>query len=535
MARRWSRYLELGLLALFWLTVVRNAWACDDAYIYLRSVEQLWAGHGPVWNASWRVQTFTSPLWYGVLVVLRAWIADGYLLLLVSSLLFVGLLVWIWRASLPLAARIALWISWLVSNAFMDYTTSGLETALAYSMLSAGLIAFIRGQWRHDPRAYSRLYIWLAGMLLVRADLVFLVAPVYLALVLGRRHEPRLVLRSHAGAALLLGAWYGFAWVYYGSPFPNPAYAKLFHGLPRRVLLHQGGLYWMGQFLLDPVTYGLALLAAGVLLRRRAYALVSGAGFYAAYLTWIGGDFMAGRFPALLYLWLVGGALLHMPPWLTQGRGRAWALAAAALYGLFFPHTPLNSPIDYYVDASFYLHWGVGDERGRYYRYTSVFAYLYWRWARPQPFFPPYAWSQQGWTFRHSEEKLAVVDSVGMFGYWSGTDKWVIDVWALTDPFLARLPDADGRLWRPGHYERALPEGYVPTLLTGHVHLHDPELRSLYVLSEWATRKPVFHPQRWRYLPAWLFARAPRSALEARSSSYPINATPAAARVTHAR
>ena len=51
---------------------VKNAWVAEDAYIIFRSVEQVFAGNGPVWNSHERVQAFTSPLWFGLLVLSRA-------------------------------------------------------------------------------------------------------------------------------------------------------------------------------------------------------------------------------------------------------------------------------------------------------------------------------------------------------------------------------------------------------------------------------------------------------------------------------
>ena len=50
---------------------IKNAWVTEDAYIIFRSVEQVFAGNGPVWNPHERVQAFTSPLWFGVLVLTR--------------------------------------------------------------------------------------------------------------------------------------------------------------------------------------------------------------------------------------------------------------------------------------------------------------------------------------------------------------------------------------------------------------------------------------------------------------------------------
>ena len=47
-----------------------------------------------------------------------------------------------------------------------------------------------------------------------------------------------------------------------------------------------------------------------------------------------------------------------------------------------------------------------------------------------------------------------------MFGYWAGTDKRILDLYALCDPLLARLPIGD-RPWRIGHYRRTVPAAYL--------------------------------------------------------------------------
>ena len=47
----------------------RLRWTFDDGFIYFRSVDQLLAGNGPVFNRGERVEAFTSPLWLAVLTV----------------------------------------------------------------------------------------------------------------------------------------------------------------------------------------------------------------------------------------------------------------------------------------------------------------------------------------------------------------------------------------------------------------------------------------------------------------------------------
>ena len=54
---------------LFYATaLLTNAWLCDDAYITYRSIDNFVSGYGPVWNSGERVQSYTHPLWFFVLM-----------------------------------------------------------------------------------------------------------------------------------------------------------------------------------------------------------------------------------------------------------------------------------------------------------------------------------------------------------------------------------------------------------------------------------------------------------------------------------
>ena len=46
-----------------------HRWITDDGYIYLRVVQQIRAGNGPVFNAGERVEAFTGSLWVALLAV----------------------------------------------------------------------------------------------------------------------------------------------------------------------------------------------------------------------------------------------------------------------------------------------------------------------------------------------------------------------------------------------------------------------------------------------------------------------------------
>ena len=74
-----SRWRRLGLAAPAYLPALmiaiggwQHRWMDEDAFINLRIVDQIFAGHGPVFNAGERVEASTSTLWIVVLVIGRA-------------------------------------------------------------------------------------------------------------------------------------------------------------------------------------------------------------------------------------------------------------------------------------------------------------------------------------------------------------------------------------------------------------------------------------------------------------------------------
>ena len=68
-----ARVFEAVVLALPLAIAAATGWAhrrvVEDGFIYFRTVNQITAGHGPVFNVGERVESFTSPLWVAVLSV----------------------------------------------------------------------------------------------------------------------------------------------------------------------------------------------------------------------------------------------------------------------------------------------------------------------------------------------------------------------------------------------------------------------------------------------------------------------------------
>ena len=76
LAPRSGRLLQLALLLapiVFLLVMAwRNRWVEEDAFLNFRVVDQIRAGHGPVFNVGERVEIFTSTLWLAMLTAARS-------------------------------------------------------------------------------------------------------------------------------------------------------------------------------------------------------------------------------------------------------------------------------------------------------------------------------------------------------------------------------------------------------------------------------------------------------------------------------
>src|SRR5690349_17717566 len=73
-----SRWLVAGAMAAYAVLVLRTAWVGDDAFISLRTVDNFLHGYGLRWNVAERVQSFTHPLWFVLLVVANALVRDPF-------------------------------------------------------------------------------------------------------------------------------------------------------------------------------------------------------------------------------------------------------------------------------------------------------------------------------------------------------------------------------------------------------------------------------------------------------------------------
>ncbi len=335
---RASLWISVAVVtALFAWGAWQRRWIADDGLIVLRTVRNLLAGNGPVFNQGERVEANTSTAWT-YLMYAGSWVGGpmrieyvALALALTLSVVGVALLMLgaarLYAPSLRGRRAVMLPAGALVYIALppsRDFATSGLESGLTLAYL--GLLWWMMVCWaqpvrnRPDRRLFVGALAFVAGFsVLVRPELALMGGLALIMMLVAARTWRRRVLVVVAGG-LLPVAYEIFRMGYYGLLVPGTALAKDAAGDK----WSQGIIYlsnfdapyavWVPVVLLVPL--GLLLLAA----RRRpsflrpalapnygrvaravqsppavvAFVLVSGL-LQALYWIRQGGDFMHGR------------------------------------------------------------------------------------------------------------------------------------------------------------------------------------------------------------------------------------------------
>lgn len=221
----------------------QRRWIADDGLIVLRTVRNLLAGNGPVFNQGERVEANTSTAWT-YLMYAGSWVGGplrmeyvALALALTLSVVGVALLMLgaarLYAPSLRGRRAIMLPAGALVYIALppsRDFATSGLESGLALAYL--GLLWWMMVCWaqpvrnRPERREFAGALAFVAGFsVLVRPELALMGGLALIMMLVAARTWRRRALIVAAGGALPV-AYEIFRMGYYGLLVPGTALAK---------------------------------------------------------------------------------------------------------------------------------------------------------------------------------------------------------------------------------------------------------------------------------------------------------------------
>ncbi|MCG5432977.1 hypothetical protein LV457_11865 [Mycobacterium sp. MYCO198283] len=322
----------------------QRRWIADDGLIVLRTVRNLLAGNGPVFNAGERVEANTSTVWtyliyvgsliggpvrleYIALVLALALSLLGMVFAMLGAARLYGPGVQGRRALLLPAGALV----YIAIPPARDFATSGLENGLVLSYL--GLLWWLMVRWSQLLRApdtavratapdpaenavttrFTAVLAFVAGLsVLVRPELALVGGLALLMVLVAARGRRRRLLVVAAGGALPV-PYQIFRMGYYALPVPNTALAKDASGAK-----WEQGLRYLANFD-DPYL----LWAPGILLGGLAVLLfVSGSRPWWIRRTVPPGYSRAARIvqsPAAVVAFMVVSGLLQAAYWIRQG------------------------------------------------------------------------------------------------------------------------------------------------------------------------------------------------------------------------
>lgn len=485
-----EQYLRWFPFIVATLVFVNTAWITEDIFITFRAVDNFLKGYGLVWNIGERVQVYTHPLWYFLLVLGIGIFKHHYwvtIALCYACLIgVVSLLLKIAKNLAVPAVHIALVFTvLLLSRSFVDYSSSGLENPLLHVLLLAYVCAAI--QQKDAARIFFDTSLLYSLIFLTRPDAIFILAPASLWM-LGQAKKQvgwRQTLILACIAALPAVVWEMFSLIYYGSFVPNTALAKVNIDYPQSVLFEQAKHYFVFIFSRDPITLGMIILSFFLVWLGKISLpklLMAGVALQILYIYKVGADYMMGRFlsPSIL---LGAISILLFAPATERLRGLiTYALATLVATSLFIQPMPMNLKYPQkFVSEN--IRWGMADERAIYYYHLGVASIF--KNHRGNPYTHPWL-SNKELMQNAGTRNIGIAIVIGMGAWASGEKPYWIDMYALANPYLARLPARTGA--RTGHYKRALPNGYLETLVTGKNMIAPPLLAALYDDVALATR-----------------------------------------------
>jgi arabinofuranosyltransferase len=390
----------------------------------------------------------------------------------------------------------------LLSRSFRSYVISGLENPLSFALLAWIAVELIREQ----RVRYYRLAFAVSLCVITRLDNAVLIAPVIAAVTWHERRSLRFGRLALAISPAIV--WYAFSLFYYGFFVPNTKYAKLQMGLPWGELVRQGTVYCLNFVKSDLLGCLWTCGAIGIALSRLPHAwrvrfdashrdtrlFLLGLGFlmHVAYVLYVGGDFMPGRFFSNLVVMAIAIVAATCP---FDGVQSTAALAAAMTLVAGLDHFVIQARLPDRTKQE--LNGGIDDQHDYYWNWNGIRSDP-GHFLRREPSSP---WIEEGRRFAAEagdDFKVFRTACSGMKFYYGGPHIVVADIVGLGDPLFARLPIRNPKLWgwRIGHPLRNTPAGYLEARQTGNLSKMDPTLAKYYAKLRLVTAGNLFSRER---------------------------------------
>lgn len=496
------------LLALFFIVLVKTAWLSDDSFITLRVIDNFVNGYGLRYNVVERVQAYTHPLWLFLLTLPYFIFKDPFYTPILISIAITLLLLYllIFKLSISRFNSIFIIILLIASKSFIDYSSSGLENPLSHLLIVIYIYFYLKEI--EIQRKILILSFLISLSYLNRIDSILIYIPSLFYLFYQNYSKKNILYAIYGFLPIIL--WTVFSIVYYGFPFPNTFYAKINTGIPKLEIFSQGVYYFINSLKFDTITLVIIFLVIGITFIKRIkihYYIVFGILLYLIYIIYIGGDFMSGRFFSLPFITAI--AILVSSITFNGYYSKLFLSIIFVLYLILYPYTPVKTGIDY-ADKTFNFldENGISDERGYYYQNTSLWKAIN-GYKMPQHQMIDVAQRQI-----EMKEKVFLAGAIGFLGYYAGPSLYVIDVYALSDAFLSKLPVVKydliyGRAyekkfnrkpnknWRIGHFLRPLPEGFTLSKIKNDCLIKDSLLNEFYKKIYIITQSSIFSFERF--------------------------------------
>jgi hypothetical protein len=430
--------IEWLALAVGVALTLRYRWLLDDAFVYFRYIDNLlFLKLGLVYNQGELVEGYSSPLWMMSLLAGRALRVDYWILV---QALGCGLFAVFWMAQVRLNRQMSppgpalnFPLLYLASNyAVLSYFTSGLETPLVQVMAVVYSLFIIKPSSR-------LLTVMVALSPLVRPELAL---PWILVFLWSWRWQRRFPGYLSLTTLAVVGSWMLFRIYYYADLFPNTFYLKNVVDIGQGwVYLHDTLSSYRFYIVFVVLAVGLvSLLARGrsgkdLDLAARGMMLLVAASV-AGYVVKIGGDPRHFRYLAFPFVLSVCASAGLAERFLSGGLGRnKWIPAAVGmpLMLIFFwayppqldrhpvTHQEKERMVNNIRDASHHRH----DESRQYERWHPEVNIDLMNEFRLQ--------QQPEFHYLGVTNRIRCLVGYRQFRY------RVINVFGLTDPFLARI------------------------------------------------------------------------------------------------